>query len=230
MLDAGAGSGAVSEAILARQPDVRLVMLDASAAMLHEAPPGLAASKVRGDVAAVPFPDGTFDVVVSAWVLETVADPAAVVRDLLRVLAPGGQLLLVFSALPAGRLRQRVWRPVQRVIETEFAGRFLVDGDVPFHDCPASSRDRARHRPAATMFMADCCVVPEPPRRHRNGRGAPAPCGTGREGQRSAPWCPAHESVAGPDVRHVPAADDVDVKRPSANVALLRSDQPTEVS
>ena len=32
-------------------------------------------TKIEGSVLALPFEDGAFDVVVSAWVIETVADP-----------------------------------------------------------------------------------------------------------------------------------------------------------
>ena len=46
------------------------------------------------DLVAIPVDDGRFDAVVCTQVLEHVAEPAAVLRELCRVLAPGGLLFL----------------------------------------------------------------------------------------------------------------------------------------
>jgi len=57
-----------------------------------------AAARVRvvaGVAEALPFPDDSFDAVVSAFALCTVADPAAALAELRRVLVPGGTLLLL---------------------------------------------------------------------------------------------------------------------------------------
>ena len=50
---------------------------------------------VRGDLAALPFADATFDAALNIVTLEHVQDPARVVCELARVLAPGGRLLLI---------------------------------------------------------------------------------------------------------------------------------------
>ena len=47
------------------------------------------------DLRALPFPDGTFDGVLNVVTLEHVTDPPGVVRELARVLAAGGRLLLI---------------------------------------------------------------------------------------------------------------------------------------
>src|SRR5581483_7985494 len=49
---------------------------------------------VVGSADALPVADGTFDVVLCTQVLEHVPDPARVVRELRRVVAPGGRVLL----------------------------------------------------------------------------------------------------------------------------------------
>ncbi|MGN6606802.1 MAG: class I SAM-dependent methyltransferase [Jatrophihabitans sp.] len=51
---------------------------------------GVAARFVVGDGAALPFDDGSFDVVHAHQVLQHVADPVAVLREMIRVTAPGG--------------------------------------------------------------------------------------------------------------------------------------------
>jgi SAM-dependent methyltransferase len=50
---------------------------------------------VIGDLAALPFPDGAFDACLNVVTLEHVREPARVLREIARTLAPGGRLLLV---------------------------------------------------------------------------------------------------------------------------------------
>jgi SAM-dependent methyltransferase len=51
------------------------------------------AAELRGPVEALPVPDASFDVVLCTQVLEHCDDPAAAVRELRRVTAPGGRVL-----------------------------------------------------------------------------------------------------------------------------------------
>jgi SAM-dependent methyltransferase len=48
----------------------------------------------ESDITAIPVTDGTFDAVLCTEVLEHVPDPAAAVREMARVVRPGGRLLL----------------------------------------------------------------------------------------------------------------------------------------
>jgi arsenite methyltransferase len=50
---------------------------------------------IKADAAALPFPDGTFDVAVSTQVYEYVADLKAAFAELHRVLRPGGRALII---------------------------------------------------------------------------------------------------------------------------------------
>ncbi|MEM1201374.1 MAG: class I SAM-dependent methyltransferase [Pseudomonadota bacterium] len=98
-LDAGIGTGALSLALLeeVRRPlalagvDVSTRMLDAAGAKLSER--GCVAALTHGSICSLPYEDDTFDLVMSAHVLEHLPDPVAALGELKRVLRPGGMLM-----------------------------------------------------------------------------------------------------------------------------------------
>jgi SAM-dependent methyltransferase len=53
---------------------------------------GARASTVQGDVLALPFPDGSFDAVIVAEVLEHIPDDRAAMAEIVRVVRPGGRV------------------------------------------------------------------------------------------------------------------------------------------
>lgn len=81
-------------------PDVQVVGIDASAAMIEQtrAKVGrhdpLVSGLLRADAGALPFGDATFAAVVSTYVLCCVPDLDQALHEVLRVLRPGGDLLL----------------------------------------------------------------------------------------------------------------------------------------
>lgn len=84
LLDAGCGEGALGRA-LGGGPG-SWVGLDLSATMLAAAPRPV----VRGDIARLPFRDGTFRAVASLWVLYHLHDPVTAIAEAYRVLRQGG--------------------------------------------------------------------------------------------------------------------------------------------
>ena len=69
---------------------------------------GLDAVLRQGDAAALPFSDGRFDTVVFAFVLCTIPDDRRAVAEAVRVLRPGGRLLLVEHVRSPNRLVRAV--------------------------------------------------------------------------------------------------------------------------
>jgi len=94
VLDLGAGTGLMSEAVLSRYPDAEVVLLDGAAEMLEHARERLAGARASFLVADLrdELPDGPFDAVVSALAIHHLEHDEN--RDLLRrvvqVLRPGG--------------------------------------------------------------------------------------------------------------------------------------------
>ena len=57
-------------------------------------PENLHVAAVQGDALAIPFPDGTFDRVICSEVLEHIPDDLGAMRELARVLRPGGTMAI----------------------------------------------------------------------------------------------------------------------------------------
>jgi ubiquinone/menaquinone biosynthesis C-methylase UbiE len=52
-------------------------------------------NKTAGDADKIPFPNDFFDIVISAWVLEHLADPTKAFTEIYRVLKPGGKVVFL---------------------------------------------------------------------------------------------------------------------------------------
>jgi ubiquinone/menaquinone biosynthesis C-methylase UbiE len=117
VLEIGAGTGlnlasypeAVEEIVLAEPAAHMASRIDASR---RRGEAGV--SVVRAPAEDLPFPDDTFDTVVSTMVLCTVADPERAVAEAARVLRPGGRLLFC-EHVTAESPRLRRWQ--QRLAE-----------------------------------------------------------------------------------------------------------------
>jgi demethylmenaquinone methyltransferase / 2-methoxy-6-polyprenyl-1,4-benzoquinol methylase len=136
VLDAACGTGDL--ALAGVRAGGRVIGLDFSERMLERArrkAPQL--EWVRGDVLALPFDEGSFDAATIGFGIRNVADLEAGLRELARVLRPGGRLAVLEITRPTGLLRPffRLWFDVL----IPLAGRVLPGGDA-YSYLPASVR------------------------------------------------------------------------------------------
>jgi ubiquinone/menaquinone biosynthesis C-methylase UbiE len=112
ILDVGCGGGATVRSLAALAPDGKVVGLDYSAASIAVSQQTnvqeIEAGRVQieqGSVAALPFKDGTFDVVTAVETHYYWPDLAANVREVQRVLKPGGRFVLIAETYRGGPFR-----------------------------------------------------------------------------------------------------------------------------
>jgi demethylmenaquinone methyltransferase / 2-methoxy-6-polyprenyl-1,4-benzoquinol methylase len=132
VLDVATGTAAVARELV-RQKDCFVVGVDQSAEMLEEGRRSVvlagATSKIRlqqGDAQSLPFEDGQFDALTFTYLLRYVEDPAATLRELARVVKPGGTIAGLEFGVPRG-----IWRPLWEAwvrVGLPSAGRVIGHG------------------------------------------------------------------------------------------------------
>jgi demethylmenaquinone methyltransferase / 2-methoxy-6-polyprenyl-1,4-benzoquinol methylase len=136
VLDACCGTGDL--AVAAERVGGRVTGLDFSERMLERARRKSGSVEwVRGDLLALPFADGSFDAATVGFGIRSVADLDAGLRELARVLVPGGRLGCLEITQPRGLLRPffRLW--FDRFVP--LAGKVLPGG-AAYAYLPASVR------------------------------------------------------------------------------------------
>jgi demethylmenaquinone methyltransferase/2-methoxy-6-polyprenyl-1,4-benzoquinol methylase len=137
VLDAACGTGDLALADL-RAGAGAVVGLDFADRMLERARRKSAGVEwVRGDVLALPFADGSFDAATVGFGLRNVADLQLGLRELRRVLRPGGRLAVLEITQPRGALRPFFSLWFDRLVP--LAGRLLPGGGA-YAYLPASVR------------------------------------------------------------------------------------------
>src|SRR5262245_47266340 len=101
VLDLGTGTGAIPVKMAQRRDDLIIVGVDRAGNMLKQARLRARAAGVsdrvsfkRADSRRLPYPDGTFDMVISNSLMHHIPDPAPALDELARVLAEGGAVFI----------------------------------------------------------------------------------------------------------------------------------------
>jgi demethylmenaquinone methyltransferase / 2-methoxy-6-polyprenyl-1,4-benzoquinol methylase len=125
VLDVATGTGAVARE-LRRRTGCSVVGLDQSPEMLAEGRRRLPAGidLVEGEADHLPFRDGQFDALTFTYLLRYVDDPRATLRELARVVKPGGSIAGLEFDVPDG-----IWRPLWELhVRAVLPGAGLVLG------------------------------------------------------------------------------------------------------
>jgi demethylmenaquinone methyltransferase/2-methoxy-6-polyprenyl-1,4-benzoquinol methylase len=127
VLDVATGTGAVARELI-RQKGCTVVGLDQSPEMLAEARRRLPddVTLIDGTADRLPFADASFDALTFTYLLRYVPDPAATLRELVRVVRPRGTIAGLEFAVPHG-----LWRPLWELyvrVGLPVAGRVISPG------------------------------------------------------------------------------------------------------
>jgi demethylmenaquinone methyltransferase / 2-methoxy-6-polyprenyl-1,4-benzoquinol methylase len=149
ILDVATGTGMVAAELLARA-DCTVVGLDQSAEMLAGArarfaggPDAARIELIEGQAERLPFADGTFDALTFTYLLRYVDDPPATMRELARVIRPGGRVASLEFGVPPRMVPRLAWRlytavglpTLGRLFSRDWAevGRFLGPSIAGFY-------------------------------------------------------------------------------------------------
>jgi SAM-dependent methyltransferase len=147
LLDVGAGTGWFSQRAVAA--GARVVALDVGLRLLTKVREKCNARLVAADACRLPFADRSFEIVLSSECIEHTPDPLGAVREMIRVLRPGGVLVVTvpnrlwrLSAVAAAVLKLRPYEGLENWVSwpalrrTLRAGGLTITTMVGFHLFP----------------------------------------------------------------------------------------------
>ncbi len=121
-LDVATGPAGVALQLARRTPGT-VVGIDLTPAMLRRGQANVERSEHRGRIVlsegraeALPFPDDTFDALTFTYLLRYVADPAATMRELARVLKPGAPIASLDFFVPPNPVYRAIWWAYTRAL------------------------------------------------------------------------------------------------------------------
>lgn len=151
-LDLGSGTGQLAIEIAEMAPKLAVIGLDMSDAMLdlasanaRQADVGDRVTFIKGVADRVPYPDASFDLVVSTLSMHHWPDPVAVFNEIQRVLRPGGRFMIFDLRRDVGLAPWLLFW---------FATHVVVPGTLRRMNEPMSSREAAYTSPEVVEMLS----------------------------------------------------------------------------
>ena len=154
-LDLATGTGDIAHALAAK--GARVVGLDITPRMIELArdkrTSGARASFLVGDMLALPFPPGCFDIVTTGYGLRNVPELSTAIDEIGRVLTPGGQVLSLDFNRPANRIVRSAYLAYLTIVGATLGWALHRDADT-YRYIPASIRQYPGAAAVARLFEA----------------------------------------------------------------------------
>ncbi len=141
LLDLGTGTGDLAREAFSQQPAARVTAADFTLEMMRVGKHAASLDWCAADALQLPFPDGTFDALVSGFLMRNVTDLDQALREQHRVLRPGGRIVVLDTTRPRRNiLSPLIWLHMHIVIPalgalvsgTHEAYRYLPDSTEKF--------------------------------------------------------------------------------------------------
>lgn len=162
VLDVATGTGDVVLGLLRHRSNLKVTGLDPSEGMLKvarekfsKAPliPTQDVELVTGDARKLPFPSNTFDAVTISWGIRNVKPHTEGLKEMLRVLKPGGRLVVLESGRPEFKAVEVAYRYYARLLP-HIGGR--IAGYLPAYQYYTHTVDEFPTGKAFVAELHDC--------------------------------------------------------------------------
>jgi demethylmenaquinone methyltransferase/2-methoxy-6-polyprenyl-1,4-benzoquinol methylase len=169
LLDVATGTGDLAIEAVRQHPEIEVTGLDIVPEMMAIGRRKIEQSQLsgrirlmQGDALNMPFPDSSFDVSVIAFGIRNIPDRIRALREMMRVVVPGGQVIVLEMHFPRNRLFQRSYDLYLNGILPIMAGifsrnpaayRYLADSIMNF---PSPNEFSAMMREAGLEDVVRC--------------------------------------------------------------------------
>jgi len=140
VLDVAAGSGDLGAEVRRRCPDIELIASDFCRPMLEGARRRGIENLIVADGMRLPFDDGAIDVVTIGYGLRNMESWGGAIREMARVLRPGGALVVLDFSLPRAALLRAVYRLYLHQVLPRVANLITGEGEAYRYLCGSIER------------------------------------------------------------------------------------------
>jgi demethylmenaquinone methyltransferase / 2-methoxy-6-polyprenyl-1,4-benzoquinol methylase len=134
LLDVACGTGDLSLEAAWKHPGITVVGVDFVPEMVKAGHKKIAKARLsprigllQGDAIHLPFPDNTFDVTAMAFGIRNIPDREGALREMARVAAPGGQVMILEMTLVHNRFVEVAYHVYLNSILSRIAGVFAFN-------------------------------------------------------------------------------------------------------